>query len=140
MALESVVGKSTSWKCSTLEEIGISSSFYHQPENKHGGSEPFRSAPAQKARPSPVTIPIRREGSISSHFHTRSSSALPAELMQLRSLDRHKVTSRTWGAGKEILVNDVEGGEMASIGVRGDIFLATKVVELILREAFDNGR
>ena len=123
MALETVVESSTSWRCSTLEKIGISSSINHQLDSKHSRNEPFKSAPAQKARPSPVTIPIRREGSVSSHFHTRSSSALPAELMQLRSLGRHKVTSRTWGTGNEILVNDVEGGEMVNVEVCEDIFL-----------------
>lgn len=49
--------------------------------------------------------------------------------MQLRSLGRHNVTSRTWGAGKEILVNDLEGGGMANLGVCGDIFLGEGVFD-----------
>lgn len=47
------------------------------------GRLPLRSAPAQKARPSPVMMPMRREGSLSSQVHRASSSLWPALLMQL---------------------------------------------------------
>jgi len=67
---------------------------------KRGRDGPFRSAPAQKARPVPVTIPTRRDGSSSSHFQTASSSWWPAMLMQLRELGRLSVTRRMVGVGK----------------------------------------
>ena len=41
--------------------------------------------------------------------------------MQLRSLGREKVTSRTWGAGKESLLKDVEGGAVEKVGIDGGI-------------------
>ena len=50
--------------------------------------------------------------------------------MQLRSLGRQKVTSRTWGAGKEILLKVVEGGGMENVGVEVDIVL-DKVVKVV---------
>lgn len=71
---------------------------------------PFRSAPAQNARPSPVTIPTNREGSASSQLHIEASSRWPALLMQLRDLGRHRVTRRVWGVGKLRRVKVVDGG------------------------------
>ena len=47
--------------------------------------------------------------------------------MQLRSLGRDKVTSRTWGAGKVSLLKDVEGGGVENVGVGGDIAVGETV-------------
>lgn len=79
-------------------------------------SVPLRSAPAQKARPSPVTIPTRRLGSLSNQVQIASSSAWPALLMQLRDLGRESVTRRTWGAGKASLVKALGGGGRVNLG------------------------
>lgn len=96
---------------------------------RRGFASPFKSAPAQNALPSPVTTPTRKTGSLSSHDHTASSSAWPAELMQLRARGRESVTSRMCGPGKESLVKEVGGGGcvnggelivwMARLGVYG---------------------
>jgi len=75
-----------------------------------GGKVPFKSAPAQNARPSPVTMPTRSKRSLSSHAQRASSSWWPALLMQLRAFGRERVTRRMCGLGKEILVNEVGGG------------------------------
>lgn len=85
-----------------------------------GGWVPFRSAPAQNARPSPVMMPTRKEGSLSSQVQRASSSMWPALLMQLSCLGRERVTRRMRGVGKEILVNEVAGGGVEKWGV--DIF------------------
>lgn len=80
------------------------------------GVVPFRSAPAQNALPSPVTIPTRKAGSLSSQDQIASSSTLPAELMQFRERGRESVTRRTCGAGKESLVKEVGGGGVVKEG------------------------
>ena len=80
-------------------------------------SVPFRSAPAQKARPSPVMMPTRREGSLSNHVHITSSSTWPAVLMQFRDLGRERVTRRVWGVGKDRRVKDVGGGGVENVDV-----------------------
>ena len=80
----------------------------------------MRSAPAQKARPSPVRMPMRREGSLSSQVQRASSSWWPALLMQLSCLGRERVTRRMRGVGKEILVREVGGGGVVNWTV--DIF------------------
>ena len=71
---------------------------------------PFKSAPAQNALPSPVMMPTRSDGSVSSHDQIASSSRWPALLMQLRLLGLLRVTSRVCGPGKEIRVEVVAGG------------------------------
>ena len=55
-------------------------------------------------------MPTRKDGSLSNHVHIASSSWLPAELIQFNDLGRHRVTSRIWGFGKEMVVKEVEGG------------------------------
>ena len=77
---------------------------------------PFRSAPAQKARPSPVMIPARNDGSLSSQVHKDSNSAWPSELIQFRSLGRDNTTRRTCGLGNDIFVKAVDGGLVAKLG------------------------
>lgn len=77
---------------------------------------PFKSAPAQNALPSPVIIPTRKAGSLSSHDQTASSSACPAELMQLRACGRERVTRRICAPGKESLVKEVGGGGCVNCG------------------------
>lgn len=83
--------------------------------------QPFRSAPAQKARPSPVTTPTRSRGSASNQCHTASSSACPAALMQLRDWGRDSVTRRVWGAGKESFVKEAGGGGVRKEAGEGDM-------------------
>ena len=78
---------------------------------------PFKSAPAQNARPSPVTMPTRSEGSLSSHVHISCSSWFPAELMQLRDLGRENVTRRMNGAGKLSFAKEVAGGGLWNLEV-----------------------
>lgn len=62
-------------------------------------SSPFKSAPAQNARPFPVRMPTRMLGSSSSHSQTACRSAWPWAFMQFRSRGRFSVTRRMWGAG-----------------------------------------
>lgn len=77
---------------------------------------PFRSAPAQNARPSPVTIATLIDGSLSNHLNRASSSTCPDELIQLRDFGLENMTRRTCSAGKEIFENDVLGGGLANDG------------------------
>lgn len=69
----------------------------------------MRSAPAQKARPEPVMMPTRREGSASRKAKSASSSRWPAMLMQLRNLGRERVMRRMCGAGNVAVVKEVGG-------------------------------
>ncbi|KAF9630676.1 hypothetical protein BFW01_g1238 [Lasiodiplodia theobromae] len=62
----------------------------------------LRSAPAQKARPAPVTMAQRRVGSASYQVKSASSSWLPVLSMQLRVRGRLKVTRRMEGVGKDM--------------------------------------
>ena len=71
---------------------------------------PFRSAPAQNARPVPVMMATHRLGSASNHCHSSASSALPSELMQFKDLGRFKRTSRISGVGYVSTRNLVAGG------------------------------
>lgn len=60
---------------------------------------PFKSAPAQNARPVPVIIPTDNVGSSSNHNQMFSSSCVNSALMQFKSLGLFKCTSKTPGAG-----------------------------------------
>lgn len=60
---------------------------------------PFKSAPAQNARPVPVIIPTDNVGSSSNHNQIFSSSCVNSALMQFKSLGLFKCTSKTPGAG-----------------------------------------
>lgn len=60
---------------------------------------PFKSAPAQNARPVPVIIPTDNVGSLSNHNQMFSSSCVNSALMQFKSLGLFKCTSKTPGAG-----------------------------------------
>ena len=82
--------------------------------NLFGG--PFKSAPAQKARPSPVTTPTRRDGSESSHDQMACSSWWPAPFIQLSEEGRDRVTRTTCVAGKESFAKKVDGGWIAKDG------------------------
>lgn len=62
---------------------------------------PFKSAPAENARPVPVMIPQQSFGSASSQLQSVSSSAWPSELMQLRSFGLFSRTRRMLGVGKD---------------------------------------
>src|SRR5271155_5129274 len=62
----------------------------------------FRSAPAQKVRPAPVTMAQRRSGSLSNQVKRASSSQCEGMLMQLSEVGRLKVTRRMYCSGKEM--------------------------------------
>ena len=86
---------------------------------------PFKSAPAQKARPVPVTTPTCSDGSSSSHFQTASSSTWPSMLMQLRDFGRLSVTRSIDGVGKERRAYLQLGGWVVN---EGDIVLIIKKI------------
>jgi hypothetical protein len=78
--------------------------------------QPFKSAPALKARPLPVMIPQVNAPSASIQFQIASSSAWPSMLIQFKSLARLSFTSTTLGRGKETMQCFVDGTFVSNLG------------------------
>lgn len=98
---------------------------------------PFRSAPAQKARPVPVMIPTLSVGSASSHDQILSSSAWPSWLMQFKSLGRFSRTSKTPGAGYVRTQYLPDGSGSSKFGL--DIFGLSRVSGPLIKARRING-
>lgn len=78
---------------------------------------PFKSAPAQKARPVPVMIPQLKDGSLSSHSQIFSNSLLASLLRQFRSFGRLILASSTPCAGYARTTCLVAGSGTVNLGL-----------------------